>query len=339
MFSNTAKMNSFFSTVRSRITDYITDEAEGDTEDDTHICRVLRAYYAEKSRPLPPWLPPDPKAPVVTPAYSNSGPRAGGYGGFNPQHGGGTSLGRVGSGASTGSGGRGVLSDLWDSPKGNHGHEPTQPDSFSMRRQAVRPTALSRPAGGQPGHRHSPSSGEDAYHHSSDEGRRPLPSQRVGSYQSHKNSSRGDEYNQPAQPSPSSLSSWSAQDRLKAKFTGRTASPSPTSFTNYTMDQRSKSGDAGAGPYDRGEPSGSGMYGGSRSGSAPSDGYATSGSLRRERRGPDQPYVGSSAPWSNGDDRYGDGGGGGGSRNGNRDDEYSSGGSRWGLPNGPKQRR
>lgn len=37
-------------------------EADGDTTDDTHICRVLRAYYEkEKGVPRPDWLPRDPK--------------------------------------------------------------------------------------------------------------------------------------------------------------------------------------------------------------------------------------------------------------------------------------
>ncbi|KAI5292305.1 hypothetical protein KEM56_006336, partial [Ascosphaera pollenicola] len=42
---------------------YFSGEADGDTEDDTHVCRVLRAYYIEKGQHFPSWLPPDPKAP------------------------------------------------------------------------------------------------------------------------------------------------------------------------------------------------------------------------------------------------------------------------------------
>ena len=38
----------------------LSSEDDGDTEDDSHISRALRAYYTEKARPFPPWLPPDP---------------------------------------------------------------------------------------------------------------------------------------------------------------------------------------------------------------------------------------------------------------------------------------
>ncbi|KAK4127572.1 hypothetical protein N657DRAFT_669393 [Parathielavia appendiculata] len=42
---------------------YFGGESDGETEDDTLVCRVLRAYYSEKGQPLPGWLPPDPKVP------------------------------------------------------------------------------------------------------------------------------------------------------------------------------------------------------------------------------------------------------------------------------------
>jgi len=60
-------------------------ENDGDTEDDTHICRVLRNYYDDKRLPYPGWLPPDPKAPAPqqpTLVMSNVGA---GYGGFSNQ--------------------------------------------------------------------------------------------------------------------------------------------------------------------------------------------------------------------------------------------------------------
>ena len=48
----------------------LTSEGDGDTEDDTHVCRVLRSYYVEKGRPFPGWLPPDPQAPPpVSPVW------------------------------------------------------------------------------------------------------------------------------------------------------------------------------------------------------------------------------------------------------------------------------
>ncbi|KAL2760853.1 hypothetical protein ACRALDRAFT_1059404, partial [Sodiomyces alcalophilus JCM 7366] len=81
----------------------LASENDGDTEDDTHVCRVLRAYYTEQGRSFPPWLPPDPKAPPPA-APVSSQPQVGSrYGGLahqqNPS---------------------GSLSSLWDS-------NPTQP--------------------------------------------------------------------------------------------------------------------------------------------------------------------------------------------------------------------
>ncbi|KAJ3458183.1 hypothetical protein MRS44_012292 [Fusarium solani] len=58
------KTSSQISSLRQNL---LSGDADGDTEDDTHVCRVLRGYYAEKGRPLPAWLPPDPKAPQQQP--------------------------------------------------------------------------------------------------------------------------------------------------------------------------------------------------------------------------------------------------------------------------------
>lgn len=75
------KTSSQISSLRSTL---LASEADGDTDDDTHVCRVLRNYYADKGRPLPGWLPADPKAPPpttftpspggqgVTPLYASS---------------------------------------------------------------------------------------------------------------------------------------------------------------------------------------------------------------------------------------------------------------------------
>ncbi|PTB78540.1 hypothetical protein M440DRAFT_1320659, partial [Trichoderma longibrachiatum ATCC 18648] len=71
------KTSSQISNLRSTL---LSSEADGDTEDDTHVCRVLRNYYTEKGRPFPGWLPPDPKAPppqmtqAVYAHYSGPGP-------------------------------------------------------------------------------------------------------------------------------------------------------------------------------------------------------------------------------------------------------------------------
>src|SRR5436190_14359725 len=97
-----ANKMSYFSAMSSRFNNirrtFSSDESDGDTEDDTHLCRVLRAYYIDKGRAFPPWLPPDPKTPPpVQPQYSST--QSGGRGGMGQQ--------QVG-------GGRG-LRELWDS--------------------------------------------------------------------------------------------------------------------------------------------------------------------------------------------------------------------------------
>ncbi|KAG5913060.1 hypothetical protein E4U42_001517, partial [Claviceps africana] len=66
-------MSAWYSNILTRTTSQISSlrstllssEQDGDTDDDTHVCRVLRNYYADKGRALPPWLPADPKAPVA----------------------------------------------------------------------------------------------------------------------------------------------------------------------------------------------------------------------------------------------------------------------------------
>ncbi|RDA88235.1 hypothetical protein CP532_0338 [Ophiocordyceps camponoti-leonardi (nom. inval.)] len=58
------KTTSQLSSLRATL---LSSEADGDDDDDTHVCRVLRNYYTDKGRPLPAWLPPDPKAPAPTP--------------------------------------------------------------------------------------------------------------------------------------------------------------------------------------------------------------------------------------------------------------------------------
>lgn len=63
---------SWYSNIASRVNNSVTtlsrnllnSEADGDTEDDTHVCRVLRQYYTTEkpTAGFPAWLPPDPKA-------------------------------------------------------------------------------------------------------------------------------------------------------------------------------------------------------------------------------------------------------------------------------------
>ncbi|OMP84572.1 hypothetical protein BK809_0001675 [Diplodia seriata] len=164
-------------------------EADGDTEDDSHIARVLRAYYQEKGRPFPPWLPPDPRAPSPAPTQQfvrSTGPAAG---------------------APPAS--RGGLSDLWDTPSSQT--PPPQPNSLRSRAPPRAGPGAGRGGLLQP----EPSQG----------GGRPLPSQRAGSYQS--SYSQGSRPSFDSQP-PGSAGSGSAQDRLKARLWGSGRSGSPT---------------------------------------------------------------------------------------------------------------
>lgn len=144
------KTTSQISNLQSRL---LSSEADGDTEDDTHVCRVLRNHYTEKGRPFPPWLPPDPKAPAaqapVQPLYAQSSGRL-----QAPQQG--------GPPGSSGGGGAG-LSSLWDNNAGGGGAPPQHPQSLRVGRAP--------PRGG------SNAGLEDVQ-------ARPLPSQRAGSYQS-----------------------------------------------------------------------------------------------------------------------------------------------------------
>lgn len=205
-------MTSFFSSLLTNTTSRYTtlrrsllsDENDGDTEDDSHISRVLRAYYVEKARPFPPWLPPDPKTPqvLVTPQYAHP---------LRPN----AQIAQARRGS--------ALSDLWDTPK--------QP-------QAGAPPSLRRSEGSS--FRNTPAPQRDrealttlkvpSLQHLQPQGSRPLPSQREGSYQNQVSQQSARPERPPLQPSQSS----SAQDRLKAKLWGggRPGGPIPAVGTN-----------------------------------------------------------------------------------------------------------
>ncbi|KXG50406.1 uncharacterized protein PGRI_068970 [Penicillium griseofulvum] len=178
-----------------------------DNEDCSHISNALRAYYAEKGRPFPPWLPQDPKGPSPTPSrqIATSQLPSGGY-----------------NQGSANTGRNGGLGDLWgDSPS-----QTSLPQTASLRRGrgGTAPplaSANSAPSGSSsspgPALTHSQSyspAGSGSPHPS---GARPLPSQRAGSSQS----SQG-------RPNLDRVGSGggSAQDRLRARLQGG-RSPSP----------------------------------------------------------------------------------------------------------------
>ncbi|RDW83861.1 uncharacterized protein DSM5745_04187 [Aspergillus mulundensis] len=176
------------------------DEADDpENEDCSHISNVLRAYYTEKGRRFPAWLPPDPKdrspAPSRVIATSNNV-----------------------SSASVSSGRGGGLGDLWgDSGSGAAGGPP-QPATSSLRRGR-----------GQPGSNaaspsiHSSAMSASSFHPA---GGRPMPGERSGSYQSVTSAGSGS--------SAGLERATSAQERLRARLHGG-RSPSPGQLSDPSM--------------------------------------------------------------------------------------------------------
>ncbi|KAH8166542.1 hypothetical protein CIB48_g1725 [Xylaria polymorpha] len=210
---------------------YFGGEADGDTEDDTHVCRVLRSYYTEKGRPFPGWLPPDPKAPPPAAAvYSQPSQVGSRYGGLGQQHPGGS------------------LSSLWD----NNPASQTQETQSLRRGRGVPPAMRNSDARDSPFRNSDPMTGNGR----DDTQARPLPSQRAGSYQTQGG------FNS-APPPPTGSGGGSAQDRLKQRLFGgsRTASPAAGGPFNPPPPQRGGGGGGGgsSGDYeDRFAPGG--MY-------------------------------------------------------------------------------
>lgn len=208
---NAESMSSYLSNILTQTTSrynsirrtLLSNEDDGDTEDDSHISRVLRAYYTEKGRPFPPWLPPDPNdRRAITPQPSAQPVSNYGSSYFN-------SMGGKSQYAPTQNqesrSQRSSLSDLWDPPAQQSA--PVQPQSL---RAVRRPVAASQPTSNP----------------SSTLAPRPLPSQREGSYQSVQSQQPG----RPSlDPTPPSSSGGTAQDRLKARLWGGSRSASPGS--------------------------------------------------------------------------------------------------------------
>lgn len=173
----------------------LSNEEDGDTEDDSHITRVLRAYYNEKGRPFPPWLPPDPNERREARPQAYGQPSSGYFNSASSR----PAMSSVPSQVSNSQ--RSSLSDLWDSP--GQGGGPMQPQSL---RGPRRPGPPAMQTSGAANNLALPTQA------------RPLPSQRAGSYQSMQSQA-------PSRPSfeptpPSSSGGGSAQDRLKARLWG-----------------------------------------------------------------------------------------------------------------------
>ena len=210
----------------------LSSEDDGDTEDDSHISRALRAYYTEKARPFPPWLPPDPndrRAQHYAPQAQAQGQ------GYYTSAGGRSQFQAGGAGNSNSN--RGSLNDLWDPPAAASA-APAAPQSLRAGRR-VAPAGARPESGGNLG---VPAA-------------RPLPSQRAGSYQSFQSTGSGR-----VDPSPPPSSGGggggggTAQERLKARLWGGARAASPAGGVSANA-----GGSGGGGnPYDQGYDGGGG---------------------------------------------------------------------------------
>ncbi|KAL1863712.1 hypothetical protein Plec18167_000810 [Paecilomyces lecythidis] len=171
-----------------------------DNEDCSHISNVLRAYYTEKGRPFPAWLPPDPKAPAPPPprmVVTQASLQQSGYG--QPQ------------------GGRGAgLSDLWGDSAASQ--PPPQQQTLSLRRGRAQAPAGTHALSASP----SPGSRPSTATPPPPMGARPLPSRSNQSTQSAPQSRLGLDR--------AGSGGSSASDRLRARLQGGSfggSSPSP----------------------------------------------------------------------------------------------------------------
>ncbi|KAH6642608.1 Sec1-binding region of Mso1-domain-containing protein [Boeremia exigua] len=230
-------LNNLLTNTTSRYTNLrrqlLSDENDGDIEEDSHISRVLRAYYTEKGRPFPQWLPPDPRAPQAQPTQQFV-----------------SSAGRQqGQGTPTGRGGG--LSDLWDNPAPQQ--QAQQPQSLRRGAGGGAAGAGARPLQGRMGSSLTPEPQGQG---------RPLPSQRAGSYQS--SMGPGGRAGADPSPPPSAGSGTTAQERLKQRLWGSGRSASPAQSTSSVGSAR--------GSYERPAPGGRPPYPDERSYSGGSSG-------------------------------------------------------------------
>ncbi|PGH34173.1 hypothetical protein GX50_03042 [[Emmonsia] crescens] len=251
-----------------------TDDA--DSEDCSHISNVLRAYYTEKGRRFPPWLPADPKSPVPPPptiAVTTQAPFQG-YGGGTPPGG------PAAGGRSAGGSG---LGDLWgDSGPARPAPQQQQTSSLRLGRNASHQPATTssthlmpspanvptRPATSATGSRTAGSYFERQQSHTTPPptatAARPLPSQRAGSYQT--SQAAAQQQGRLGSGIERSTSGVSAQERLRARLHGggTNAPPARTPSPGYRNEQSGGGGQPYAGssrPWEAGDPYGSSTYG------------------------------------------------------------------------------
>jgi hypothetical protein len=250
-----AYLNSLLTNTTSRYNNLrqklLDSDADGDTEDDSHISRVLRAYYTEKGRPFPQWLPPDPKGAPPPAQFASSG--------------------RPGQAPIGGRAGGG-LSDLWDTPPAQQQQQQQPNEPLSLRRGVAGRGGGARPLLGRPG------MGNSLTPEPQSQGR-PLPSQRAGSYQS----STGGRPPAEASPPPSAGSGTTAQERLKARLWGRSNS------SNSTV-QDAAGASSARGSYERPAPQGGNSYSSTGSGGGRQQSSFSQMSSNSPWVGNDDPY-------------------------------------------------
>lgn len=154
--------SSRIATLRKALTKDSEDD-DPENEDCSHVSNVLRAYYTQKGRSFPEWLPPDPKKPQPLP---QSQPQYGQYGNnYGGQYGQGTH--------SRGpSGGGGGLSDLWDAAPSQQRPAPQSLRAQRPAPQSVRSNDSNSRKGSIEGY---PTQGSQQSYSA-----RPLPSQQGG---------------------------------------------------------------------------------------------------------------------------------------------------------------
>lgn len=202
-------LNSLLTSTTSRYASLrrnLTSTSENDSNitdpEDSHVSRVLRAYYTEKGRPFPAWLGTDPREAARAQQKENPYVTSRPIGSLRGNSSTSDATERPGQG-------RG-LSDLWSDPPGSGGQSPVE-ERGSLRRGPLGGRRLGAPA--------LPQQQQESLNV------RPLPSQRVGSYQtqnsaySQQQQLRGDGRNTDSPgPPPGSSGSGSAQERLKARL-------------------------------------------------------------------------------------------------------------------------
>lgn len=278
MTSYLASLSTHYTSLRRLLPTSLSEETDLHITNphDSHVSRVLRAYYTEKGRPFPDWLGPDPNqsskssAPVLSSRVSSSSTVSNSSGSLRTHRNGPTGLG-----------------DLFaDSPPATSNRLEAEPLSLRQRRPGIRSPGFQ---GGSSDSIPYPQRVAQAPSSSSQPNVRPLPSQRAGSYQMRQGTPPAG-INHPTHSASSSnlaaRTEVSVQERLKARLGGRSGSPSFNSSNRIPS------------------PSPAATFNPSTSTTVPSTSSSTS-----------KPYTSASSPWVSGEDysnnnnNYGSGGG------------------------------